>query len=197
MAGKLQGGKAARIQGPRVHRSFARSLTRSLIACPLLDRCVALVAWRSFAWRSLHGPGTLAAANAFLVSVPAERNSVLMPLVGLSYDKTITYHRWLGYWVIATTTAHMGLTWWQWADNTPSLDYLATTFASPEYTYGFVAWLCTLVMFVTALGWVRRNHFNIFFRFHYLFIAFYVLGALHAPQYVCACARWARGDRAL
>ena len=112
-----------------------------------------------------------------------------MPLLGVSYDKSVTYHRWLGYWVLATTTAHMGLTWWQWESGIPSLNYLTETFNTVTNIYGFVAWLVVLVMFVSALGWVRRNHFNVFFRLHFLFIAFYVLSALHSTMYVRAWAR--------
>ena len=115
------------------------------------------------------------------MSVPAERHSVLLPLLGMSYDHTIVYHRWIGYMTIAVVTAHLGVQWWTWSVS--AIDYVAQTFSSPAYTYGFVAWLCALVMFVTALAYVRRYHFNRFFAFHHLFIAFYVLSALHAPKY--------------
>ena len=125
--------------------------------------------------------GSLAIANAFLVSLPAERNSVLLLLVGVSYEKTIVFHRWLGYLVLSLTTVHAALTWWQWTS--ANIDALATTFGSPTYIYGFSAWVVVVLMALTSLPYLRRHHFNTFYRIHHLFIAFYVLVAFHTPTY--------------
>ena len=131
----------------------------------------------------LYASGHLAAANSFMVAVPATRNSVLLPLLGVSFEQTIVLHRWLGYTVLLTSTLHVALTWAQWAASTPPMNVTSTMFGSATYTYGFVAWLCLLVMFLSALWFVRRRWFNLFQRVHYLFIAFYVLAGLHTATY--------------
>ena len=127
--------------------------------------------------------GYLAIGNAFVVSLPATRNSVLLPLVGMSYDQVIVYHRWLGYLVLVTTTAHLGLTWWLWSLASSPANLLTLTFSQSNYIYGFFAWIAIVLMFLFALSYVRRRHFNVFYRVHYLFIAFYCLAAFHEPQY--------------
>lgn len=52
------------------------------------------------------GLGSLAAANAMLLVVPATRNSLLTLLVGLPFDQVIIYHRALGRIAIGLTLAH-------------------------------------------------------------------------------------------
>ena len=129
-----------------------------------------------------HASGSLALANAFLVSLPATRNSVILLFLGVSYEQTIVFHRWLGYLVLCLTTVHAALTWWLWTSGTPRIDIITETFSVTQYTYGFAAWLVVIVMAITALSYFRRNHFNFFYRVHHIFIAFYVLVAFHSPS---------------
>ena len=119
-----------------------------------------------------------------MVAVPATRNSILLPLLGVSFEHTILYHRWLGYLVLATTSLHVIVTWVQWGTSTPSISIATQTFQQPVYLYGFFAWLCIIVMFIFALSYFRRRKFNLFQRTHYLFIAFYTLAGLHSAVYV-------------
>jgi len=126
--------------------------------------------------------GSLAAANAFLLAVPATRNSVLLPLLGVAYDVTIVYHQWLGWAMAALTSAHFAVTWAQW----PAGDPAATLLITPQYLYGFTAWIIVLVTVAVAVPWVRRRHFNFFQRLHYTFLAVFTLISLHATAYVAA-----------
>ena len=120
----------------------------------------------------------------FLLMVPATRNSVLLPLLGVSYDQTIFFHQCLGWSLAILTTLHWIVTWTSWYSGALPLDPVATTFSSLQYTFGFVAWLLVAVTVLVSLPVVRRRHFNVFQRLHYLFIATFALVALHAAPYV-------------
>jgi predicted ferric reductase len=116
--------------------------------------------------------GYLASANSLLVALPATRNSILVWLLGIPFDKTIMYHRWLGRLVLLQATIHFGF----------YINSKAIDFAPNQWNYGIAAWSILLVIFITSIGWIRRHHFNYFFASHYIFIAYYVLGALHSPK---------------
>ena len=107
--------------------------------------------------------GSLAAATGLLLAIPATRNSVLLPLFGVAYDRTIKFHQWLGWSMAILTSAHFAVTWGLWAGSVPPVDPVTATFTSAQYTYGFVAWILILVTLVIALPFVRARAFNFFY----------------------------------
>ncbi len=64
--------------------------------------------------------GDLVSANALLVTLPATRNSVLVYLLGIPFDKTIMYHRWLGRWTFILLCVHVFWAFNEW--NTLGID---------------------------------------------------------------------------
>ena len=169
---------ARKIGMPRLRQRWGRSVAR------------ALTSPSAAGGGGRRATGSLAAANAFLLAVPATRNSVLLPLLGVAYDVTIVYHQWLGWAMAALTSAHFAVTWAQW----PAGDPAATLLTTPQYLYGFAAWIIVLVTVAVALPWVRRRHFNVFQRLHCAFLAVFTLLSLHATAYVSAhAARRAAG----
>jgi hypothetical protein len=115
--------------------------------------------------------GYLAVANAFLVALPATRNSVLVYLLGAPFDKTIQFHRWLGYLCLTESTLH-------WAY------YFPYTLLYDKCKTGLWSWLFVFVVFLTSLDFIRRFYFNWFFTFHFAFIGFYVAGISHTTEFI-------------
>lgn len=127
--------------------------------------------------------GSLAIGNGFLVALPVTRKSVLWPFVGISHERLLLLHGVVALAIVVLATAHAGLHWSQWANMPAALATTNHTFGVATNTYGFVAWVCLLVVFILALPLVRRTMFNVFYRSHFLFVAFYVFAALHHPRY--------------
>jgi len=113
--------------------------------------------------------GYLATANALFVALPATRNSVMVWLLGIPFDKTIMYHRWLGRLVFLQATVH----WYFYP-------YAVRAIYGRKWDYGLAAWVCMAIILATSFGWLRRKHFNFFFNSHFTFFAFYILGAFHS-----------------
>ena len=121
--------------------------------------------------------GSLAAANAMFLVVPATRNSVLTWFLGLPFDHVVLYHRFMGRITIALALAHGAFYVKRWVS--------ARDAGKPYewiYVTGAAALLCGLVILATTTNWVRRNHFNAFFWAHYSFIGFFAFGYMHIRQ---------------
>jgi len=128
-------------------------------------------------------PGSLAIGNGFLVALPVTRKSVLWPFLGISHERLLPMHGFVALAVVALATAHAAVHWSQWACLPAALATTNHTFGVATNTYGFVAWVCLLVVSVSALPPVRRATFNVFYRAHFLFVAFYVFAALHHARF--------------
>lgn len=116
--------------------------------------------------------GYLAAVNALFVAVPAQRNGVLNWVLGIPFDKVISYHRWLGRWLILCIGVHMGLYYDRFQEIALSPSPLA---------YGFWSFLFGIVIFITSLGPLRRKNFDFFFWAHFAFLLFYAFMYMHDP----------------
>jgi len=125
--------------------------------------------------------GNLAAANSLLVSLPATRNSILVYLLGIPFDKTIMYHRWLGRFLVMITSIHVFLTWADWARAGASWAKQSGTSLN---LFGMFAWLLSLALLGTSVQYLRRRKFEVFFYAHFMFIGFYIFGALHDSRFV-------------
>jgi hypothetical protein len=116
--------------------------------------------------------GSLAAANAAFLVVPATRNSVLTWAAGLPFDHVILHHRFLGRVTIALSCVHGACYVRAWVKQPRSALYL----------YGFFAMLCGLVILATTTNWFRRRYFNVFFYAHYAFVGFFAFAYAHVRQ---------------
>jgi predicted ferric reductase len=114
--------------------------------------------------------GYLSIANAFLLALPATRNSVLVYLLGAPFDKTIQFHRWLGYLCLIEATFH-------WAY------YFPYTLEWTKCISGFTAWCFVAFIFLTSLESLRRDYFNVFYLLHFVFIGFYITGSMHTWRF--------------
>jgi predicted ferric reductase len=124
--------------------------------------------------------GYIASADGLLLVVPATRNSVLTILLGLEFDETILFHRWLGRWTLLMLLLH-GLIYFPiWFDDWDS--FVQYRVPLPKFAYALISGIGSLLLAIFSLEYFRRNHFQIFYWSHYLFLAFYIAGGLHSPK---------------
>jgi len=126
--------------------------------------------------------GALSSANSLLVVIAATRNSVLVFLLGIPFDRVIMYHRWLGYFTLLVNCLHFILEMVYWAIG--NLNLAQQLFFDLRNLYGFVGWFLCVFIFVTSVSWIRRNHFEWFFYLHFLFAPYFAFGALHNKQFL-------------
>ena len=122
--------------------------------------------------------GYLASANGLFVVIPASRHSLWGWLLGLPFDKTITFHRWVGRLVFVEATLHMAEYF-----NDEYLRDFGSMLDYDKYKNGFVSWLALLVVFCTSIEWLRRKRYEVFYALHFAFLLFYLFAALHTPKF--------------
>ena len=162
-----------RIFGKRATSSQMSSGTIILLACYIAANLCALLL-SHFYWEFPldRGLGTLAAANTISLVMAATRNSLLTWFLGYPFDHVVAYHRALGRITIGVSFLHFG--WY--------FERLMTNIDQQAYWAGLAALCCGVGIAVTTTDWARRNHFNVFFWSHYLFIGFFSFAYIHAKQ---------------
>ena len=137
--------------------------------------------------------GFLAGANALLVVVPSTRNSLLVWLFGLPFDRVVVFHRFLGRLLGLLSLAHFVAYAMKWSNESKSIGTLAFQGEDPNgvkgvrNSAGTVALIMVLAINLLSIGWLRRKHFNIFYYSHFLFIGFYVALYYHHPEMYYYC----------
>lgn len=133
--------------------------------------------------------------------MPVGRKSVLLEALGMSWERAVKYHRWVGLYSVAIMFIHsvMYVAIWMHGDGHPLYDPDGEMFQRnmvPWYCsknecdedqertlrvniYGFVTMLLILVMTGFALPWVRRHRFEWFYYAHHLFVLVLVFVCLH------------------
>jgi predicted ferric reductase len=127
--------------------------------------------------------GHLLGANALIIAIPATRNSVLVFFLGIPFDRAIKYHRMIGYWIFTLVSLHFFL----------QLGYFGTVaninmnlfggVNNYQYLFGFLGWICVVLMVIFSLPPIRRKMFELFMSTHYLFFGFFIFGSLHTPVF--------------
>jgi len=133
--------------------------------------------------------GSLTAANGLLVALPASRNGLINWLLGVPFDRTVLYHRWLGRFTIFLGLIHWILSWVYYAQqNGGSLmaGLLQISFTQSN-NFGYVSFAAMIVIFFTSLELVRRRQYEVFFYLHFFFVIFYLFGALHSTEMANYC----------
>jgi len=140
--------------------------------------------------------GHMATLSFSLLMLPVARDSLWTSAFGMSFERAIKYHRWLGSAAYFWLTVHM-LTWWAaWAKIGVFWNNIFTThnliisdklngrswrhFDNFTMPFTHMAWiLLTLSVAVTLL--LRRRSFDWFYSLHaYVGIVVLVTGVLHA-----------------
>ena len=140
--------------------------------------------------------GHMATLSFALLMLPVARDSLWTSAFGMSFERAIKYHRWLGSAAYFWLTVHM-LTWWAaWAKIGVFWNNIFTThnliisdklnghswrhFDNFTMPFTHMAWiLLTLSVAVTLL--LRRRSFDWFYSLHaYVGVVVLVTGVLHA-----------------
>ncbi|KAK6135251.1 hypothetical protein DH2020_031023 [Rehmannia glutinosa] len=118
---------------------------------------------------------------------PVTRGSSILPLVGLTSESSIKYHIWLGHVSLVLFTLHsIGfiIYWWAMSHQMYLMLEWSSTYLSN--VAGVIAFVLSLVMWVTSLDRFRRKMFEIFFYAHHIYIPFVFFYMLHVgPAYLC------------
>lgn len=113
---------------------------------------------------------------ALILLVNKTRNSALYYLVGVSFDRALQFHRWLGRWAITTIAIHFVSYLAEWVEE----DIVSSQFSRTKVAIGLAALGVGVLIWITSLEIVRRKLFEIFYYPHFTFIAFYVLSVIHS-----------------
>ncbi|KAL4459036.1 hypothetical protein ABPG75_013901 [Micractinium tetrahymenae] len=129
--------------------------------------------------------GQMTAPNLMLLFLPIPHTNVLTWLTGVSRNRLIRFHRWMGHGTLWIVLLHAVLyyvywgvthTFWvnfkDWGEAAGGVNNLAGG--------GGLAFFCGLALWGTSLSVVRRRLYEFFFRCHITcFIGFFLLSCAH------------------
>lgn len=124
----------------------------------------------------------LALANSAFVFPLATRNSIILTLIGVPFERIIRYHRWIGRIIFFQIAFH--------GSYNIQVQYKVThkvydaLFNDNQYATGFWAFLALAIIMITSHSIVRRYAFEVFYWSHFAFIIFFIFGALHTNWFL-------------
>ncbi|KAH3743555.1 glucooligosaccharide oxidase, partial [Pelomyxa schiedti] len=125
--------------------------------------------------------GHMVSANMLIAVLPATRNSLLVVLLGESFERTVAFHRWLGRWTLFLLLSHVGLFL-----GSRGIDVIWSSGALViSQVFGAVGLLSCLGLNIFSLDILRRKVFNFFYYTHLFFIGpFFVFAGLHNEAFL-------------
>eukprot|EP01060_Flectonema_neradi_P019026 TRINITY_DN2600_c0_g2_i1.p1 TRINITY_DN2600_c0_g2~~TRINITY_DN2600_c0_g2_i1.p1 ORF type:complete len:752 (+),score=142.97 TRINITY_DN2600_c0_g2_i1:1404-3659(+) len=159
------------------------------------------------------GIGGVVAGLLVLQLFPVSRQSVLLWVFGIPFERALAFHRRIGGWIFTLTTIHFIAIF---ADHvryyrlgTPR--YSTRTYVNPasanraaelaferlfrwEIGYphgppaaGFIAWSAMIIVALGALPYVRRKYWKVFAVSHAFYVVVYVMSWIHYPSLMIYC----------
>lgn len=147
--------------------------------------------------------GVLAIMNlAWYLMLPMGRRSVILEATNVSWEHSVKYHRWVGYWTFVLVLLHcsMYVAVWMHGNGQARFDPESlmihhnlvpwgcnTTCDEEQYRqlrinfFGIYAFIFMVIMVVFSLPWIRRHRFELFYYTHHLFVLVLVFLCLHYP----------------
>ncbi|GAQ87872.1 Ferric reductase [Klebsormidium nitens] len=108
-----------------------------------------------------------------LLFFPVARNSPLLKLINVPWERAVRYHRWLAWWMLLMTLGHFVayMTYWQKIGTVQKnvKDWRGYDVSRPA---GILVGIVGAIMGLTSLGVVRRRYFELFFSVHQLYVLF-------------------------
>lgn len=189
----------------RVRRSLPRG-SRKITFLVDSDEGASKEAIEAYSWQACEvwakTLGVISILNlGWYLLMPIGRKSVLLEALGLSWERAVKYHRWVGYYSVAIMVAHslLYVSIWIYGDGHADFDpdgQLLQRNLIPWYCsrnecdddqarmlrinmYGIVTLVLILTMTVFALPSIRRRRFELFYYVHHLFILVLLFVCLH------------------
>ncbi|KAK7340287.1 hypothetical protein VNO77_20989 [Canavalia gladiata] len=110
---------------------------------------------------------------------PVTRGSSILPLLGLTSERCVKYHIWLGHMVMTLFTAHGVCLIIYWAVTDKLSKMLEWKKNRISNVAGEISLLVGLFMWVGTIPRIRQKAFELFFYTHYLYILFVVFFIFH------------------
>mmetsp|Transcript_15362 Transcript_15362/g.19251 ORF Transcript_15362/g.19251 Transcript_15362/m.19251 type:complete len:798 (-) Transcript_15362:498-2891(-) len=132
--------------------------------------------------------GQLANCVTGLLLLPISRNNIWSITFGVSWEAMVKFHRWLGRIMLVIVILHVSF--WVNAEGWSILSLPFSTYHSDNFTIPMsVISTVFLILFigVGTLDWIRRNHFEIFYYSHFVFMGVFIVMLWHATcawQYI-------------
>ncbi|KAJ3172174.1 hypothetical protein HDU88_006989 [Geranomyces variabilis] len=131
--------------------------------------------------------GTFGTLLALLTLIPVGRNSILVFLLNLPFERAIAYHRYIAYGSILLIAAHGATYIGLYASKTAYPNGIGSELwdggPTGENFSGLIAWIAMALLAITSLPWIRRHAFEVFYRLHVpLFVVFVAFAAIHEGQ---------------
>lgn len=138
--------------------------------------------------RAARALGQCANVIVGLLMLPISRNNVWSIVFGIGYESMIRFHQYLGGLFVATVLMHM-FTWWSVYKQEGSFprDIFAVpqTFHADNFTVPMIVLvtLCMmLIMVPTALPYIRRQNYDLFYISHHFFMILFFAMLWHATM---------------
>jgi NAD(P)H-flavin reductase len=110
---------------------------------------------RGFAWVNIF--------NFSLILLPVTRYSIWLYIFGISFDRSIKFHRWLARWTLLIAGVHGLLMIGYYAALNNSAFVFRFDPKAPHYTLaGTIAWACMFVALLFTFEPIRRRFWEIF-----------------------------------
>jgi len=147
--------------------------------------------------------GILAIMNlGWYLILPIGRRSVVLEALNVSWEHSVKYHRWVGYWTFVLVLLHsaMYVAVWIHGNGQSRFDPESlmirhnlvpwgcnTTCDNDQFRqlrinfFGIFALIFMTIMVVFSLPWIRRQRFELFYYTHHLFVLVLIFLCLHYP----------------
>ncbi len=149
-----------------------------MISCVLFVMAYANQATNTFPVTSAFG--WLTTLSLALVTLPVNRSSTWIHLLGLPFERALVMHRIVGRVCFLSCLFHLCMAAWRHGAKVLTSAKELRDGIVP--LHGFLAFLSMLLLVATALNWFRRKKFEAFFYVHRIFFLVFLFAVLHNPH---------------
>jgi hypothetical protein len=131
----------------------------------------------SYSLNFTQSTGYISSAILTLTTIPITRTNILVYLFGNSYDRSIKIHKILGYLYILMILLHFIIVLYKYGFNITFSFEKTSKGVIP--IYGTIGFICSVLIGITSIKFIRRNYFQLFYNTHMLFLIVFITIILH------------------